>query len=96
MKIVKILFVVSLINFILLFGVWYWGKSNDKESLKTDQTVTISKCLVTIKGVLYDLEEFKKLHSGGDIFECGKDMTQTLLNQHPESYISQLEKYRVK
>lgn len=39
-------------------------------------------CIVTIKGQKYDVTDFKNTHSGGDIFVCGTDMTNTFFGQH--------------
>lgn len=53
------------------------------------------KCLIYINGTRFNVSEFKVIHGGGDIFQCGTDMTEVFKGQHPDSYLSQMEKYRI-
>jgi predicted heme/steroid binding protein len=39
-------------------------------------------CLIIISGKTYNVTSLKNTHSGGDIFKCGTDMTNTYLAQH--------------
>lgn len=52
-------------------------------------------CLVVISGVSYDLAAFRAKHSGGDIFQCGTDMTDIFFSQHNASYIQKLAPYKL-
>ena len=62
----------------------------------TPTTDTLSlRCLIVIDGVRYDLTDFRKIHSGGDIFVCGSDMSAQFHGQHSESYLSSLDRYRI-
>jgi cytochrome b involved in lipid metabolism len=54
-----------------------------------------SRCLITVSGKQYDLTQFRTMHSGGDIFVCGTDMTQVYISQHG-SNMSKLSRYLVK
>jgi hypothetical protein len=42
----------------------------------------------------YDVSEFRKVHKGGDIFECGTDMT-TMYQQQHGSNIQMIQRYKV-
>ncbi len=53
------------------------------------------KCIVYISGVRYDVTEFRNIHGGGDIFQCGSDMTDNFNSQHPGSYLSQMARYKI-
>ncbi len=45
--------------------------------------VTLSnKCIVTLFGSLYDVTSLRSTHSGGDIFNCGTDMTAIYQGRH--------------
>lgn len=44
--------------------------------------VVSNRCIVTIESQKYDVTDFRKIHSGGDIFVCGTDMTNTFFGQH--------------
>ncbi len=59
------------------------------------QPATSPGCLVQIKGVSYDLQAFRAIHEGGDIFQCNTDMTTIFSDEHPDSYLQQLEQYRL-
>lgn len=52
-----------------------------------------SRCLVRVKGRVYDLTRFRNQHEGGDIFVCGTDMTDTFYSEHDDSILRDLEKY---
>lgn len=54
-----------------------------------------TQCLITISGTTYDLEEFRTSHDGGDVFKCGTDMTRAFENQHDDSFLKQIERYKV-
>lgn len=53
------------------------------------------KCIIYISGTRYDVTDFRNIHSGGDIFQCGTDMTDIFRNQHPDSYLSRMDKYKI-
>lgn len=41
-----------------------------------------SRCLITISGNQYDVTTFRTRHGGGDIFNCGTDMTAAYHSAH--------------
>ncbi len=53
------------------------------------------RCLITISGGQYDVTEFRHIHSGGDVFQCGTDMTAAFLSRHPASFLSKMSQYKV-
>lgn len=53
------------------------------------------RCLITISGGQYDVTQFRHIHSGGDVFQCGTDMTAAFLSRHPASFLSKMSQYRV-
>lgn len=52
-------------------------------------------CVVTIDGTKYDLTDFKNMHSGGDIFSCGTDMSAIFWSQHSQRQLNQLQRYKI-
>lgn len=54
-----------------------------------------NRCIVIIDGVSYDLTNFVNIHSGGNIFNCGTDMSQTFWSQHSQKQLNQLQQYRI-
>lgn len=53
------------------------------------------RCIIFIDGSGYDLTEFRKSHSGGDIFTCGADMSAIFWQQHDQAHLDQLSRYRI-
>jgi len=56
---------------------------------------TDSRCLISVDGQRYDVTSFRNTHSGGNIFQCGADMSATFHNQHPLSFLDKLARYRI-
>lgn len=52
-------------------------------------------CIVTISGSRYDVTQFRNIHSGGDVFKCGTDMTAVFLSQHSASFLQKMSQYKV-
>lgn len=52
-------------------------------------------CIIQIDGHQYDISQFRKIHNGGDIFQCGTDMTDIFYNQHDSSYLLSLSPYQI-
>ena len=40
------------------------------------------KCIITILGEQYDVTKLQRSHSGGNVFECGTDMTSVYEGEH--------------
>ena len=64
-------------------------------SIVASSPVPDTRCIIQIDGISYTITEFRKIHSGGDIFTCGSDMSQIFHNQHPQSFLNSLEQYRI-
>lgn len=58
-------------------------------------TQNTNSCIVTIDGAKYDVTNFKNMHSGGDIFSCGSDMSSLFWGQHGQRQLKQMQKYRI-
>lgn len=52
-------------------------------------------CLVYLDGARYDLTEFRNMHSGGNIFQCGTDMSDIFHGQHPVSFLAKISQYKI-
>lgn len=53
------------------------------------------RCIITLSGGQYDVTDFRNIHSGGDVFQCGTDMTASFLSRHPASFLSKMSQYKV-
>lgn len=53
------------------------------------------KCIIIINGEKYDFTEFKKKHPGGDIFNCGTDMTTAFMANHGND-LKRLQPFKLK
>lgn len=55
-----------------------------------------NRCIVTIKGLKYDVTRLRSSHSGGDVFNCGTDMTSTFFSQHDQKMLDRdMARYRI-
>lgn len=55
----------------------------------------VAQCVVIIDGVNYDVTNFRFSHSGGNIFNCGTDMSSTFWSRHNAGILNQMQKYRI-
>ncbi|KKT30931.1 MAG: hypothetical protein UW16_C0003G0024 [Microgenomates group bacterium GW2011_GWC1_44_10] len=122
MKIVKNIFLISLVNFALLVSILlYFSRLGQtvppvirisptpfitaKPTLTTTPTTTSTPtptpdplsghCIITVDGSRYDFTVFRNLHSGGDVFTCGADMSRLFHEQHPNSLLSRMARYKI-
>lgn len=54
-----------------------------------------SGCIITLDGASYNVTNLQKTHSGGDIFNCGSDMSATFWGKHGQSIFSKMQQYRI-
>ncbi len=55
-----------------------------------------NRCIVVISGSRYDVTQLRQTHSGGDIFQCGTDMTQIFFSQHNQQLLdNQMAQYKI-
>lgn len=64
--------------------------SKSENNLSNDE-----KCVITVRGDKYDVTEFRNRHKGGNIFNCGEDMTETFNKQHGEKQLREMQRYKV-
>ena len=54
-----------------------------------------TRCLIGIDGAQYDVTAYRSMHPGGDIFNCGADMSGAFWSQHGAGTLSKMAKYRL-
>lgn len=70
--------------------------STTSTSTDTTSSNTSGKCIVTISGSQYDVTKLRSTHSGGDIFVCGTDMTNSFFSQHNSRLLNnQMSRYKI-
>lgn len=70
---------------------------NTANSNSTSQATPSTACVVTISGKQYDVTKLKRTHSGGNVFTCGTDMTNSYFSMHSQSMLNnQMSKYLIK
>ena len=52
-----------------------------------------NRCIVMVDGGKYDVTDFRKIHSGGDVFQCGTEMTQIFYSRHDKTILDKMQKY---
>ncbi|MCA9375056.1 hypothetical protein KC622_01855 [Candidatus Dojkabacteria bacterium] len=71
--------------------------SGSSQGATTSPVTDPNSCIITIQGHQYDVTQLRRTHSGGDIFICGTDMTQTFFSMHNSQLLNgQMQRYLVK
>lgn len=81
----KTLVVIMVVVGVIFASFFFISRNNRSET-------PLEVCNVTILGVTYDVTNFREQHEGGDIFECGTDMTKQFTQQHGED-LQRLQRY---
>ena len=53
------------------------------------------RCIITINGVRYDVTAFSQMHSGGDVFQCGTDMSTVFNQRHSNRELQMMQQYKI-
>ncbi len=54
------------------------------------------ECIVQIEGGYYDVTQLRTFHEGGDLFDCGKDVTRIYYYTHNKAFLETvMQVYRV-
>jgi len=56
---------------------------------------TDTRCIITVDGSRYDVTQYRNIHSGGDIFKCGTDMSATFHSQHSAKFLDRMSQYKI-
>ncbi|MDD2823212.1 MAG: hypothetical protein PHQ59_03975 [Candidatus Daviesbacteria bacterium] len=54
-----------------------------------------AKCIITVDNTKYDVTQYRTIHSGGDIFKCGTDMTTIFYKRHSAKLLQQMSQYKI-
>ncbi len=57
-----------------------------EEDLITAEADESNRCIITVNMDRYDVTEFRDQHYGGNVFECGEDLTPLFNSQHGMDY----------
>jgi len=68
------------------------GTATNITSTTQNNTIPNNLCIITLFGKQYDVTSLRNTHSGGNVFECGTDMTTTYQKQHGTN-ISRMQSY---
>lgn len=108
MKTTKTIFIIVLVAFAIIMATAVIGNfvknsqssgnSNTSITNTNSNTNTVSNaCIVTIEGQKYDVTTLRRTHSGGDVFVCNTDMTNTFFSQHNQRFLDTvMQAFKVK
>lgn len=73
------------------------SRPNNNSTVNTNIPTVINtpSCIVTIDGMRYDIIQFRQIHSGGDIFSCGANMSADFWSRHSQRQLNQMQRYRI-
>lgn len=54
-----------------------------------------SGCVIQIDGVSYEITSLRKTHSGGDVFQCGTDMSALFWKKHDSQILKIMQQYKI-
>lgn len=94
---IKIIFYALIIG-VAVAGTVLYLKSQPTSSIADQQPATNNQqpsCIITIDGQKYDVESLRSMHTGGDIFVCGTDMSAAFHRKHDDN-LQMIQKYLVK
>lgn len=96
MKKIPLLFLISLIIF-TAFIIYSLAQSSPstRQNAATATPTNSNLCIITISGQKYDVTQFQYQHQGGNIFQCGTDMSVIFTNQHQKNYLNKMKRYLI-
>lgn len=83
-NVLKNLFTYLLSLTLLLMTAVLLLPSEEPESTTSYAELHPDACVVTINDAVYDITELVISHTGGDIFLCGTDMTESFYSEHDD------------
>jgi hypothetical protein len=89
----KYILIVTTVLIVVTLGVVYFNSKNSQEKNESISGINI-ECIITLFGEQYDVTQLRFVHPGGNIYECGTDMTETYIEQHGND-LERIEKYKV-
>lgn len=63
--------------------------------IPTTAPVPDTRCIITVDNQKYDVTVYQNQHSGGNIFNCGTDMSAIFHQQHNQRYLNLMQPYRI-
>ena len=61
----------------------------------TNNATGAATCIITIDGQKYDVASLRNTHTGGDVFQCGTDMSAVFHGKHGNN-LQMIQQYLVK
>jgi hypothetical protein len=110
MKYLKTAFIVATFNFFIVASIIYFFRgttATKTSSTSVSMAVAISvlpskvtptpdpRCIIVVDGQKYNVTDFMTIHSGGNIFQCGTDMSPTFHQRHRDSYLQIMAQYKI-
>ena len=96
--IVKIIFYALIVGITIAGTVLYIksqpAPTNNGQWTMNNSNGTTATCIITIDGQKYDVESLRNTHTGGDIFQCGTDMSAAFHRKHDDN-LQMIQKYLV-
>lgn len=52
-------------------------------------------CVIQIDGISYEITSLRQTHSGGDVFQCGTDMSALFWKKHSSRILQIMQQYKI-
>jgi hypothetical protein len=90
----KIIFYTLIVGVVVAATLLYlktWPMNNGQQTMNNLTSIT---CIITIDGQKYDVESLRNTHTGGDVFQCGTDMSAVFHGKHGDR-LQMIQRYLV-
>jgi hypothetical protein len=96
---IKIIFYALIIGIAIAGTVLYMKtrpvSTNNGQWTMDNPTGMPATCIITIDGQRYDVQTIRNTHTGGDVFQCGTDMSAVFHEKHGDR-LQMIQKYLIK
>jgi hypothetical protein len=91
----KIIFYTLIVAVAVAGTLLYMRMQPAAISQNATPTSATATCIITIDGQKYDVASLRNTHTGGDVFQCGTDMSAVFHGKHGNN-LQMIQQYLIK
>lgn len=98
MKLTTIIFIIAVMGFVITAAFVFRPQTVTSSSISSTPVPTVAnanRCVITIDNQQYDVTNFRDQHSGGDVFDCGTDMSSVFHGKHGAKELRYMARYKI-
>jgi len=90
----RIIFYALIVGIAVAGVLLYMRTQPAATSQNATQPSAPTTCIITVDGQKYDVESLRDTHTGGDVFQCGTDMSDVFHGKHGNN-LQMIQRYLV-